>query len=109
MLADRIVILGYGHILATGTTTELKAQVFGAREYVLQLATPLQGIADAVEPLVTECERGTDWLRYTTDAPERVNPRIVEVVNAGGGRVISLSETPRALEDVYLRLMRAAA
>lgn len=108
-LADRIVILGYGHILASGTTDELKAKVLGAPEYVLQMAEPIERIGAAIEPLVADCECGPDWLRYTTSSPDSVNPHIIDVVGAHGGRVVTLSETPRRLEDVYLRLMRAAA
>lgn len=108
-LADRIIIMGEGRILATGTVAELKRNVLGKPVYTLHVAHPVEGLVEAVNDIASVLAYGSTWIRYGTDAPIRINPQIVERVSARGGKITHLSEAPQRLEEVYLRLMRNAA
>jgi ABC-2 type transport system ATP-binding protein len=105
MLSDRIAIIRRGRIVALGTATELKAQLLGDPLLELQLAEPLDGLLSDVEDLVTVEDYGDTWLRYSTPEPERVNPRLLQQLARRGTPVVTLSEVPRSLEDVYLRIV----
>ena len=105
MLADRIAIIRRGRIVALGTAFELKAQLLGDPVLELRLAQPLDGLLSDVEDLVSVENSGDTWLRYSTPDPERVNPRLLQQLAEKGVPVVTLSEVPRSLEDVYLRIV----
>jgi ABC-2 type transport system ATP-binding protein len=50
---------------------------------------------------------GEDWLRYSTTDPRAVNPLVLRALAAEGIGVVTLSQVPRTLEDVYLRAVSA--
>ena len=105
MLADRIAIIRRGCIVALGTDAELKARLLGDTVLELRLAQPLNGLLSDVEDLVDVEDHGDTWLRYSTPEPEHVNPRLLQQLAERGVPVVTLSEVPRSLEDVYLRIV----
>jgi len=105
MLADRIAIIRRGRIVALGTAAELKARLLGEPVLELRLAQPLDGLLEDVQELVQVEDYGDTWLRYRTAEPERVNPRLLRQLAERGTPVVTLSEVPRSLEDVYLRIV----
>jgi len=105
MLADRIAIIRRGRIVALGSAAELKAQLLGDTVLELRLAQTLDGLLADVEDLVEVEDYGDTWLRYSTPEPERVNPRLLQQLAERGVPVVTLSEMPRSLEDVYLRIV----
>ncbi len=104
-LADRIAIIKEGAIIALGTPLELKVRLLGNPVLEMQLAGPLDGLLPAIESLVAIEERGETWFRYRTGAPQEVNPLLVQRLADEGAHIITLSEVPRSLEDVYLRIV----
>jgi ABC-2 type transport system ATP-binding protein len=53
-----------------------------------------------------EIEEFSDtWLRFRTRRPAETNPALLRRLHAAGVPVISLSEVPRSLETVYLRIV----
>jgi ABC-2 type transport system ATP-binding protein len=104
-LADRIVIIGGGRILAQGTRAELTRQLLGEPVWRLRLARP----HDALPALLGELARveaaGPDWACYRCAAPERLNPQIVVRLVECGVPVVALEEEQRSLEQVYLRIV----
>jgi ABC-2 type transport system ATP-binding protein len=104
-LADRIAIIKEGHIIALGTPAELKTELLGNPLLELQLGQPLDGLLPAIESLVTIAERGDTWFRYRTEAPGEINPLLIHRLTKEGADIITLSEVPRSLEDVYLRIV----
>jgi ABC-2 type transport system ATP-binding protein len=105
MLADRIAIIHRGRIIAEGSPAELKARLLGDPLLELRLVDPLDGLLPDLEDLVTVEDHGDTWLRYRTSEPERVNPRLLQQLAERGTPVITLSEVPRSLEEVYLRIV----
>lgn len=105
LLADRIAIIRRGRILALGTPAELKARLLGDPVLELRLAGPLDGLLADLQGLVSVEEHGDTWLRYRTAEPERINPRLLQRLTERGVPVITLSEVPRSLEDVYLHIV----
>jgi len=105
MLSDRIAIIRRGRIVALGTAAELKARLLGEPVLELRLAQPLDGLLEDVQELVQVEDHGDTWLRYRTAEPERVNPRLLRQLAERGTPVVTLSEVPRSLEDVYLRIV----
>ncbi len=105
LLADRIAIIRRGCIVALGTPAELKARLLGDPLLELRLAQPLNGLLADLEDLVTVEEYGDTWLRYRTAEPQRVNPRLLQRLAEQGTPVVTLSEVPHSLEDVYLRIV----
>jgi len=104
-LADRIAIIRRGRIIASGTSAELKMRLLGPPLMELRLAQPTDGIVKLVSDLVTVEEQGQDWLRYSTSDPHETNPLLLQKLAAHRLRVVTLSEMPRSLEDVYLQVV----
>ncbi len=104
-LADRIAIIRRGRIVALGTPAELKNRLLGEPVLELRLAQSLDGLLPELADLVTVETHGDNWLRYRTATPEAVNPRLLQRLAERGTPVVTLSEVPRSLEDVYLRIV----
>lgn len=104
-LADRIAIIRRGEIVAKGTALDLKARLLGPPTLELRLADAVNGLADDIADLVEVTSAGLNWIRYRTDNPSAVNPALVKQLAAQGVEVVTLSEVPQSLEEVYLRVV----
>ena len=90
-LAEEIVVIDHGHVIAKGTSASLKDQVGGDRlEVVVVSATDLPAAADALRPLASG--------EVSVDAEEQ---RVVAPV-AGGSAV--LIEAVRALDSAGVEI-----
>lgn len=107
MLADRIAIIRRGRIVAMGTPAELKERLLGPPVMELRLACSTDGVRPLVAQWAQVVEEGPSWLRYVTPSPEVDNPRILHALSAAGIPVVTLSEVPRSLESVYLKVVEA--
>jgi len=104
-LADRIAIINEGRIIALGTLPELKRELLGSPLLELRLAQPLDGLLPAIQSLVNIEERGATWFRYRTKVPGEINPLLIHCLTNEGADIITLSEVPRSLEEVYLHIV----
>jgi ABC-2 type transport system ATP-binding protein len=105
LLADRVAIIRRGQIVALGTLAELRARLLGDPVLELRLAQPLDGLLPLITDLINIEEQGETWLRYRTAQPELINPILIQRLAQEGTEVITLSEVPRSLEDVYLKIV----
>jgi ABC-2 type transport system ATP-binding protein len=104
-LADEIAIIHRGRVIAQGTAQDLKRKYLGDPIMELRLATTLDGVVKLLPPDVTRVESGEDWLRFRVAHPEQVNPGLLRSLSQAGVPVVTLSEVPRTLEDVYLQVV----
>ena len=105
LLADRVAIIRRGQIVALGTLVELRARLLGDPVLELRLVQPLDGLLPLITDLIDVEEQGETWLRYRTAQPEVINPILIQRLAQEGTEVITLSEVPRSLEDVYLKIV----
>jgi ABC-2 type transport system ATP-binding protein len=108
MLADRIAIIRRGQIVALDTPTQLKAQLLGPPLLEVRLAHALDGYLEELGDLIQIATRGDDWFRYWTHTPHETNPALLARLAGMDARVLTLSEVPRSLEEVYLRIVGEA-
>jgi ABC-2 type transport system ATP-binding protein len=104
-LADRIAIIRRGRIVALGTPAELKMRLLGPPLMELRLASSLNGAAKLVSDLARVEAQGEDWLRFSTPNPHETNPLVLRALASQGVGVVTMSQVPRSLEDVYLRVI----
>lgn len=105
-LADRIAIIRQGRIVVQGTSQKLKLRLLGAPLMEVRFTEPgVDGAAALVARFAQIEDVRPDLIRYRAEKPEEVNPAILENLLAAGMRVLSLSEVPRSLEEVYLRVV----
>lgn len=104
-IADRIAIIRRGEIVVRGTAAQLKRELLGAPILQVRTVGSLNGIHRLVGDLIHVEAHGDNWFRYRTDAPEEVNPLLLERLSQAGHRVVTLSEVPRSLEEVYLQVV----
>lgn len=104
-LADRIVIVFGGQVLAQGTRAELTRHLLGDPVWELRVGTNIAGLEPAFADLAPVVEKGETWLRYQTNDAIRINPQLISRLAARNVPVISLSELPRSLEEVYLSIV----
>jgi ABC-2 type transport system ATP-binding protein len=105
-LADRIAIVRRGQIIAQGTPAELKQRLLGDPVMELRLAGPLNGLVGYLDEKAKVVTYGQDWVRYTTPNPTQFNPPLLADLARRDTPVITLSEVPRSLEEVYLRIVQ---
>ncbi len=108
-LADHIAVIRRGRIIALGAPAELKRQWLGPALLEVRTAQPIAAVLGDMAGLVDVVASGVDWARYLADAPEHVNPRVLDCLAGRRMPVVTLSEVPRSLEDVYLHVVEADA
>ncbi len=107
-LADSIAIIYRGKILLNGTLDELKYTVLGPMEYEATFASEFD-VGDLQLPQgVTLAARSAKSLRFRVDAPQAVNPLLVNTLTSRNAPLVSFQEVPRKLEQVYLKTMADA-
>lgn len=104
-LADRIAIIKEGRIIALGTPLDLKRALLGSPLLEVRLAQPLDGLLSVVESVVAIEEKGDTWFRYRAQVPGETNPLLVRRLTEEGANIITVSEVPGSLEEVYLRIV----
>lgn len=104
-LADRIAIINQGRIIAQGTPVELKQRLLGDPLMEIRLAGSLNGLVDNLSDRVNVIGYGPDWIRYTVPNPAEFNPWLLTELARQHIPVVTLSEVPRSLEEVYLRIV----
>lgn len=105
LLADRIAIIRRGQIIAEGPPADLKLQLLGEPLMEVRLLAPLDGRHLDLDGIVTIEEQGQDWFRYRTAEPKLTNPFILRRLSALGIELVTLSQIPQSLEEVYLRVV----
>jgi ABC-2 type transport system ATP-binding protein len=104
-LADRIVVIKGGGIVAQGTREQLTRQLLGEPIWELRLANADAGAARLLADLAHVEAAGDDWVQFRTADPHSLNPQIIARLVARGVPILSLAELPRRLEDVYLSIV----
>jgi ABC-2 type transport system ATP-binding protein len=104
-LADRIAIISQGRIIAQGTPAELKKRLLGDPVMEIKLAGPMNGLVKFLDDRVNVITYGTDWVRYKVPNPAEFNPYLLNELAQRNTQVVTLSEVPRSLEEVYLRIV----
>jgi len=107
MLADRIAIIRRGQIVALDTPARLKADLLGPPLLEVRLAHSLDGTVSELSDLIQVEASGQDWFQYRTPTPEMTNPALLARLSGMGAPVLTLSEVPRSLEEVYLRIVES--
>jgi ABC-2 type transport system ATP-binding protein len=107
-LADRIAIIRRGQIIARGSVEQLKSDLLGAPLMELRLTGSPNGLLAELEQRVKLVEHGDNWLRYQPGDVERDNPALVRWLAEHGADVLTLSQVPRSLEAVYLKVVEEA-
>lgn len=104
-LADHIAIIRRGQIVIEGSPLELKARLLGRPLMEVRFARSLNGLLPALQTRVDVESSGDNWLRYWTTDPLQDNPPLVHWLSDQKAEVVTLSEVPRSLEEVYLRVV----
>src|SRR5215213_5524892 len=107
-LADFIAIIYRGKILLNGTLDELKRQVLGPVEYEARFAQDFDAGELDLPQGVTLASRSANSLRFQVDAPQMLNPLLVNELTSRNAPLVSFQEVPRKLEQVYLKTMADA-
>ncbi len=104
-LADQIAFIRQGRIVASGNAEQLRQTYLGPPMMEVRLAQALNGRVPQLPPGVRLVDCGEYWIRYATEAPRQVNPKVLQALQSQGYQVVTLSEHQRTLEEVYLKVM----
>jgi len=105
MMADHIAIIRRGQIVAEGSPAELKAQLLGRPLMEVRFAQPMNGTLAALHERLAVESCGDTWVRYWSDNPASENPPLLHWLSEQKVDVVTLSEVPRSLEEVYLQVV----
>ena len=109
-LADRVVVLQEGRIIAADTPARLKqASQSGVREVVIEVTggkrvDPKDLTGFGPKDLVVY----GSLLRYRTADPEGVNPQVIAALVGAGHGIVQVTTQTSTLEEAYLSLVRAS-
>jgi ABC-2 type transport system ATP-binding protein len=105
LLANRIAIIHRGQIVAFDTPARLKDKLLGPPLLEVQLAHSLDGSLAELDEVVRVESTGHNSFCFRTETPNQTNPELLRWLAGLGMQVVTLSELPRSLEDVYLRIV----
>jgi ABC-2 type transport system ATP-binding protein len=107
-LADDVVVIQRGKIVAQGTPKELKRSSRGER-YRIRLSKSLKKYEAVFKGLpVEEVAFDNGVIAFRTKDAGATNPEIVRRLVAAGADVISIDEVDRTLQEAYVDIVRSA-
>jgi ABC-2 type transport system ATP-binding protein len=107
-LADVVAIIYRGKILVSGTLDELKDSTLGPREYEVRFTQGWDSNGFNLPAGVTLSGREPEQMRFRVDEPRQSNPALIHELSAHKAPILSMQESPRSLEQVYLKVMADA-
>lgn len=105
-LADRLALIRRGELIALGTAQQLKNQFLGKPRIEIRLAQPLGQPWSAFLQNVRVEEYTDTYIRFRADNPAVSNPPILKALNDAGAQIVTVSQAPSSLEEVYLKLVQ---
>jgi ABC-2 type transport system ATP-binding protein len=105
-LADHIAVIRRGKLIAFGSPGQLKNDLLGLPLWEVRLAHPLGQSWPQLDGHLHVESLDDFSLRYYTEKPETTNPLLLHRLHEIGAEVLMLSQVPRSLEDVYLKLVQ---
>jgi ABC-2 type transport system ATP-binding protein len=109
-LADEVVVLDHGRVLAAGTPAHLKARIGGERlEVTLADGADADRAADALEPLADGTAAREGALLNLAVRPQVRLIEVVRALDAAGVDAVDVTLRQPTLDDVFLTLTRKEA
>jgi len=107
MLCDRIAIINHGKIVVIGETAKLRKKLWQVETFELALTKVTNSMVEAVKSskVCREIEVYKNKIVFKVADPKHDNPIVVDAVVKAGGRIISLSEVKRTLEEIYMEII----
>lgn len=103
-LCDRVAIVDYGKLMALGTPAELKRKVMGGdvieAEFTSLSDEAFRALKDS--DFTIQIKKRDSSLTLLVKQGAEAVPKIVEIVNAKGGRISSITLRQPTLDDVFL-------
>jgi ABC-2 type transport system ATP-binding protein len=97
LVCDRVAILNYGRMVRTGRVEEL---IEGSRVLVTAEGVSDQGLEE-IRKFVPQIQQQNGTISLFQEDLDQVN-RVLDVVRANGGRVLSVVPQKRRLEDIFV-------
>lgn len=104
-LADHIAVIRRGQLIALGSPYQLKRDLLGLPVWEVRLARPLGKAWPHLNGHLQIEAMDETVLRYRTAVPETANPLLLNRLHELDADVVALSEVPKSLEDLYLKLV----
>jgi len=112
---DRILVVGEGKIIASGTEAELSMQLTGNRQVSLTVRCPSAARAGLEQALhktpgvqsvtsISAMEPGPDVCSYEISCQSDIRERLVAAAVQAGAGVLQIVRAEKELESVFLRL-----
>jgi ABC-2 type transport system ATP-binding protein len=103
-LCDRVAILDYGKPVALGTPLALKREILGGDVVEVEFSILPGEAFEALKgsDISLRVEKRDDTVTILTKSGAEAVPRIVELVNARGGKIRSITSREPTLDDVFL-------
>jgi ABC-2 type transport system ATP-binding protein len=103
-LCDRVAIIDYGKLMALGTPADLKRKVMGGDIVEAEFAELPEEAYDALKTsnFTIQIKKRESTLTVLVKSGAEAVPSIVELVNANGGKIKSITLREPTLDDVFL-------
>jgi ABC-2 type transport system ATP-binding protein len=112
---DRLLVLGHGEILASGSEAELAAEMESSSRTVVavkakdessdeDVASSLKAIKSVTEVEVSGSEEGATVFEISSS--DEIRAEICRVLVSGGHDVLQLARNHRELENIFLKLVK---
>ncbi|MEM2109239.1 MAG: ABC transporter ATP-binding protein [Candidatus Odinarchaeota archaeon] len=107
-LCSKIAVINKGKVVSVGRIADLKRKIWGYREFevkLLEFKPELKKIVEGVTG-ISDIKYSDNKIYYKCSDADKVNPSLIKTLVQAGAQIISLSESEKTLEDLYMTLIR---